>query len=48
MEPIAMIHHFRVGLDLAFASRTGQRNYIEMGLSTPGAVKVMAKYYISN
>ena len=34
-------------LDLAFSGRTEQRNYIEMGLSTPRVVKVMAKYYIS-
>ena len=41
------LHHFHVGLDLAFDSRTEQRNYIEMGLSTPGVAKVTAKYYIS-
>ena len=40
--------HFRVGLDLAFGGRTEQRNYIEMRLSTPEVVKVMAKYYISS
>ena len=46
--------HFHVGLDLAFSGRTEQRNYIEMGLSTPGgvlsitsAVNLMAKYHIS-
>ena len=40
------LHHFCVGLDLAFGGRTEQRNYIEMGLSTPGVAKVMAMYYI--
>ena len=39
--------HFRMGLGLAFGGRTEERNYIEMGLSTPRTVKLMAKYCIS-
>ena len=47
LEIILKTRLWRSSLDLAFGGRTEQRNYIEMGLSTPGAAKVIAKYYIS-
>ena len=47
LEIISKTRLWCSSLDLAFGGRTEQRNYIEMRLLTPGAAKVMAKYYIS-